>query len=36
MEDEKLTVDQLAEKIKAKYPSYQDMDNAVLVEKIIV
>ena len=35
MEDEKLTVDELAEKIKAKYPTYQDMDNAVLVEKII-
>ena len=35
MEDEKLTIDQLAEKIKSKYPAYNDMDNTILVEKII-
>ena len=35
MEDEKLTIDQLAEKIKLKYPAYNDMDNTILVEKII-
>ncbi|RLI47035.1 hypothetical protein DRO61_08480, partial [Candidatus Bathyarchaeota archaeon] len=28
------TVDQFAEKIKTKYPSYQDMDNTELVDKI--
>ena len=33
--DDKLTVDQLAEKIKAKYPQYKDLDNQELVDKII-
>ncbi len=35
IQDEKLTIDQLAEKIKAKYPQYKDMDNNDLVEKIL-
>lgn len=34
MED-KLTIDQFAEKIKTKYPAYKDMDNGELTQKII-
>ena len=34
MED-KLTIDQFAEKIKAKYPAYKDIDNGELTQKII-
>ena len=35
IQDDKLTVDQLADKIKAKYPQYKDMDNQELVDLII-
>jgi hypothetical protein len=35
MPKDKLTVDQFAEKIKAKYPAYEDRDNSLLVEKFL-
>jgi hypothetical protein len=35
MPDGRLNVDQFAEKVKAKYPEYKDVDNATLTSKII-
>jgi hypothetical protein len=32
---DKLTIDQFADKIKAKYPEYKDTDNALLTQKIV-
>jgi hypothetical protein len=33
--DEKLTVDQLAQKVKQKYPEYSNVNNVILVDKLI-
>ena len=35
MTQDKLTRDQLADIIKAKYPQYSEMDNSELVDKIV-
>ena len=33
-EEKKYTVDELADRIKTKYPEYEDIDNTELVEKV--
>ena len=35
VQDEKLTVEQLAKKLKSKYPQYMMMDDSALVSKVI-
>ena len=35
VQDEKLTVEQLAKKLKSKYPQYMMMDDSALVSKLI-
>ena len=35
VQDEKLTVEQLAKKLKSKYPQYIMMDDSALVSKVI-